>query len=579
MAIAINPKFSYSLISTDKGDFIIATDLINPTKEACSFETFNLIKDFPGSDLEKKQLVFTPFINRESPVVFADYINTESGTGCVHTAPGHGLDDYLTGLKYNLDIYSPINDAGHYVEDRDMPKTLVGLSVAENNNDISEANKAILRICSDNKSLIAKKIIEHSYPHCWRSKTPVIFRAMDQWFIELDKENLREKTIDELKSINFIPEWGEKRINAALQNRPDWCISRQRSWGVPIPAFYDNEGTAYICPYVTEKIADKVEKDGCDIWFKSSAQEILSGIKCPQEWPPIDQLIKGNDTLDVWIDSGCSHRAVLSKRPNLKYPADLYLEGSDQHRGWFQSSLWTSVIASNHPPFKNLLTHGFIVKEDGTKLSKSDGASRPLEDWINKYGADIIRLWICSQDYKGDVPVSDKIVNNITNNYRTIRNTLRFLIGNLHDFDINRDIVDLKNLHPLDKWALNKLSNLVNEVTKAYDSYEFHRAFKEHIDPFCTNTLSSTYHAILKDRLYTRSPNDRLRRSSQNALYIIFNNLIKIIAPILPFTSDEAYAYFQSNKEFSDKSIALENWPNEDENWKFLKKLLILICY
>ena len=567
LAIAVHPEIEYSLISSNKGAFIVATDRLEATIEACKLEDIATLKTFKGHALENLETQH-PFVDRISPIVLADYVTTESGTGCVHTAPGHGLDDYLTGLKYNLEIYCPLDDQGSYLDDGQVPAELVGQSVLEKDGKISDANRFVLKICSENESLIAKRTIEHSYPHCWRSKTPVIFRAMDQWFIALDKNDVRKKALNLLSDVNFIPNWGEKRMRAAVENRPDWCISRQRSWGVPIPAFYDEEGQTYIDAKVTEQIADKVALHGTDYWFEKTASEILEGITCPSEWPSPATLKCGTDTLDVWIDSGCSHRSVLQKRENLSSPADLYLEGSDQHRGWFQSSLWTGTIADDAAPFKSILTHGFIVKEDGTKLSKSDGAARPLEEWIKQYGADIIRLWICSQDYRGDVPVSDNIVRNVANSYRTIRNTLRFLIGNLHDFDPAQDAVPIEALNALDQWALEQLSQLVDQVTQAYNAYEFHRAFKDLIDPFCANTLSSTYHAILKDRLYTRAPNDPLRRSSQTVLNIIFSTFSKIIAPLLPFTADEAEAYFQKDSDFGHKPVALARWPEIDPQWR-----------
>ena len=381
LAVAVHPEIEYALIKTDKGNLIIAKDLIETTAETGSLGEVTILKTFKGQSLENLE-THHPFMNRMSPVVLADYVTTESGTGCVHTAPGHGLDDYLTGLKYKLEIYCPLDDEGCYVNDGQIPESLIGQSVLEKEGSISDANRAVLKICAENNSLVSKKTIEHSYPHCWRSKTPVIFRAMDQWFIALDKDNTRDKAIEQLSNVNFIPEWGEKRMRAAVENRPDWCISRQRAWGVPIPAFYDEDGNAYIDAKVTEQIADKVETQGTNLWFKESAETILEGIQCPADWPSADKLKCGTDTLDVWIDSGCSHRSVLQKRPNLHSPADLYLEGSDQHRGWFQSSLWTGTIADEVAPFKSILTHGFIVKEDGTKLSKSDGAARPLEEWI-----------------------------------------------------------------------------------------------------------------------------------------------------------------------------------------------------
>jgi isoleucyl-tRNA synthetase len=568
LAVAVHPNIEYSAIKTPThGTLIVATPLLESVIKECRLEDVETVATYLGSQLEKLEARH-PFIDRPSPILLAEYVTTESGTGCVHTAPGHGLDDYITGINNGLEVYCPLDDNGCYVDDGQVPAELVGLSVLEaDDGKPSAANLGVLRIIAGNGSLIAKKKIHHSYPHCWRSKTPVVFRAMDQWFIALDKNCDRARALESLNDVNFIPSWGENRIRAAVENRPDWCISRQRTWGVPIPAFYDEDGEAYIDADVIRAIAKKVAVSGTDLWFEKTASEILDGIALPDGWPSADQLKCGTDTLDVWIDSGTSHRAVLQKRPNLKWPADLYLEGSDQHRGWFQSSLWTSVIADKAAPYKNLLTHGFIVKEDGTKLSKSDGAARPLTEWIQGYGADIVRLWICSQDYRGDVPVSDKIVSNVANNYRNIRNTLRFQIGNLHDFDAATDAVPLAKLNALDKWALHELGQLVRKVTEAYEAYEFHRAFKDFIDPFCANTLSATYHDVLKDRLYTRSPKDPLRRSSQTAIHIIFSVFTRLIAPLLPFTADEAWSYAQNDSDFGSEPIALTDWPEVDPRW------------
>ena len=568
LAVSVHPNIEYSAVKTKAhGTLIVATPLLETVANECQLEDVETVATYHGSQLEKLEARH-PFIDRPSPILLAEYVTTESGTGCVHTAPGHGLDDYITGINNGLEVYCPLDDNGCYVDDGQVPSELVGLSVLESGSGKpSDANLGVLRIIAGNGSLVAKKKIHHSYPHCWRSKTPVVFRAMDQWFIALDKNGDRTRALESLKDVNFIPSWGENRIRAAVENRPDWCISRQRTWGLPIPAFYDEDGEAYIDADVIRAIAKKVAAAGTDLWFEQSAEEILDGIALPEDWPTADKLKCGTDTLDVWIDSGTSHRAVLQKRPNLQWPADLYLEGSDQHRGWFQSSLWTSVIADKAAPYKNLLTHGFIVKEDGTKLSKSDGAARPLNEWIQGYGADIIRLWICSQDYRGDVPVSDKIVKNVANNYRNIRNTLRFQIGNLHDFDAATDAVPLAELNALDKWVLHELGQLVRKVTEAYEAYEFHRAFKDLIDPFCANTLSATYHDVLKDRLYTRSPNDPLRRSSQSAIHIIFSVFTRLIAPLVPFTADEAWSYAHSDSDFSDELIALADWPEVDPAW------------
>ena len=566
MAVSVNPKIEYSAIETsNQGTIIVATALSDAVIEACGLEDAKVINTFQGSVMEKLEARH-PFIDRPSPILLADYVTTDSGTGCVHTAPGHGQDDYITGINNGIEVYCPLDDNGCYVDDGRVPAELVGLSVLEDGK-LSEANRGVLKIIAQNGSLIAKKTINHSYPHCWRSKTPVIFRAMDQWFIALDKGGDRQRALDALDDVNFIPSWGEKRIRAAVENRPDWCISRQRTWGVPIPAFYNEDGEAFIDPDVIRALAKKVSVNGTNIWFEQSAAELLEGIALPDNWPAADQLKCGTDTLDVWIDSGTSHRAVLQKRDNLNWPADLYLEGSDQHRGWFQSSLWTSVIADKAAPYKNLLTHGFVVKEDGTKLSKSDGAARPLPEWIQSYGADVVRLWICSQDYRGDVPVSDKIVRNVSNNYRNMRNTLRFQISNLFDFNAATDAVPLAELNAIDQWALDELAQLVRKVTEAYEAYEFHRAFKDLIDPFCANVLSATYHDILKDRLYTCAPNDPLRRSSQTAISIIFSVFTRLVAPLVPHTADEAWSYAHSNTDFTDEPIALAGWPDVDTAW------------
>jgi isoleucyl-tRNA synthetase len=567
MAVSVNPAVEYSAIKTaEQGILVVATELIGAVAEACKLESVETVAQFTGAQMEGHEARH-PFIERASPILLADYVTTESGTGCVHTAPGHGLDDYVTGIKNGIEVYCPLDDEGRYVDDERIPAELVGLSVLEDGS-ISEANKGVLKIIAQNGSLVAKKTIQHSYPHCWRSKTPVVFRAMDQWFIALDKAGDRQRALNALDEVRFIPAWGEKRIRAAVENRPDWCISRQRSWGVPIPSFYDEDGEAFMDADVIREIAKKVATGGTNIWFEQTAAELLEGITLPENWPATDKLKCGSDTLDVWIDSGTSHRAVLQKRDNLSWPADLYLEGSDQHRGWFQSSLWTSVIADKAAPYKTLLTHGFIVKEDGTKLSKSDGAARPLPEWIDSYGADIVRLWICSQDYRGDVPVSDKIVRNIANNYRNIRNTLRFQISNLSDFDASTQAVPAGELNAIDKWALNELAELVEKVTEAYEAYEFHRAFKDFIDPFCANTLSATYHAILKDRLYTFAPNHPLRRSSQTAISIIFSVFTRLVAPLIPHTADEAWSYAYEENDLSNEPIALTEWPRVDPSWK-----------
>jgi len=478
-----------------------------------------------GSELEGAKGCH-PFMNRKSPIVCARYVTTDSGTGIVHIAPGHGLEDYQVGLDYKLDIYSPLDDNGCYVDDGQIPAELVGLSVLENESGRSAANGKVLEILDRCGALLKIAKISHQYPHCWRSKTPVIFRAMDQWFVALDKDGLRRRVLDEISNVKWVPERGENRIRGAVESRPDWCISRQRSWGVPIPAFYDERGAAYIDAGVIRAIADKVEKLGTNFWYNASETEILDGISLPAGWD-VSKLRKGMDTLDVWIDSGSSHAAVLARNPDLAWPADLYFEGSDQHRGWFQSSLWTAVATRGKAPYKKVITHGFIVDQNRKKISKSDGKPHTADMYVGKWGADIIRMWISSVDYQNDIPISDDILAHVANAYRGFRNTVMYQLGNLYDFDRAKNAVAPEKLDAIDKWAVSKAIAFAREADKAYEAYEFHKVYKL-IDNFCGVTLSRIYHDILKDRLYTCAADSFERRSSQTAIDIVNDILLKV---------------------------------------------------
>ncbi|MEM7673594.1 MAG: isoleucine--tRNA ligase, partial [Verrucomicrobiota bacterium] len=427
LAVAVGPEIEYVVATHHDEKYILAKDLAETVLEVCEMTGATIGDKFiKGSKLDK--LIYKhPFIERSSAVVLADYVTTDSGTGLVHTAPGHGLDDYQTGLKYGLEVYCPLDDNACYIDDGQIPAELVGLSTLEIKGR-APANKGVLQIIEANGSLISLKPYTHSYPHCWRSKTPVIFRAMDQWFIALDKDGNRDQALAALEDVSFVPDWGRNRITGAVQTRPDWCISRQRSWGVPIPAFYDTQGQAWMSAEVIRGVAEKVRENGSNIWFEWGAEKILEGLALPADWPNPTELSLGRDTLDVWIDSASSQNAVLAKHPELARPADLYLEGSDQHRGWFQSSLWLGSFTHGNAPYKQLVTHGYIVKEDGTKISKSDGTkSKPQtsDSYIKQFGADVVRLWICSQDFRGDIPVSEKLIKNVGNTYRTLRNTFR----------------------------------------------------------------------------------------------------------------------------------------------------------
>ena len=578
MAIALHANVDYVVADLDEERVLVAGELLESVATAAKLEsTPAVIHTVKGADLEKLAPRH-PFIDRASPVVLADYVTTESGTGCVHTAPGHGGDDYLTGLKYGLDIYCPVADDGTYLDDGQIPADLVGLSCLESVEDLKAkkpavANIAVLKKLAGNSALLAKQKYIHSYPHCWRSKTPIIFRAVDQWFVTLDKAGHRDKALAEITKIaenhGWIPAWGEARIRGAVESRPDWCISRQRTWGVPIPAFFDADKKAYLDSDVARAVADKIERLGSNAWYDLPASEILEGIQLPADWPTASELICGRDTLDVWIDSGSSHSAVLKHgQGKTRWPADLYLEGSDQHRGWFQASLWTGVIAHGGAPYKAVLTHGFIVDKDRQKLSKSSTYKKPQtsDAYISQYGADVIRLWIASQDFRDDIPVDDEILKNVGESYRLIRNTLRFQLSNLFDFDFAKHALPIADLDVLDRWALQQTATLIKECTAAYQNYEFHRVYQL-CNQFCSVTLSATYHDILKDRLYTLGATQPQRRSSQTAIHHIFDALVKLLAPVLCFTADEAWSYRTSGEEYIDDSVHLQDWPVAPAEW------------
>ncbi|MDO8542788.1 MAG: isoleucine--tRNA ligase [Opitutaceae bacterium] len=600
LAIAVHPEVEYVLVDLGSECVIVAEPLLGavlsaleaqrrkqaPTAPASTDDaqsaaahgpqTATVIAKVKGAGLEHLNTRH-PFIDRASPIVLADYVTTDTGTGCVHTAPGHGSEDYQTGLKYKLEIYCPVGDDGRYVDDGRIPPDLVDLTTLETVEDLaakktSPANIAVLRKLASNHSVFAQQKLTHSYPHCWRSKTPIIFRAVDQWFVSLDKHGHRAIALREIEKISahqgWVPAWGEARIRGAVESRPDWCISRQRSWGVPIPAFYDDKKKAYMDADVARAIADKFARHGSNLWYDATAAQLLEGVKLPASWPSPSTLTTGRDTLDVWIDSGSTHAAVLRhNQGGTHWPADLYLEGSDQHRGWFQSSLWTGVIAFDQAPYKGVLTHGFIVDKNRQKISKSSTYQKPQtsDSYVSQHGADVIRLWIASQDFRDDMPVDDEILKHVGEAYRLFRNTFRYQLSNLFDFD-PREAVPVAQMDTLDRWALHQTAVLIRECTAAYDAYEFHRVYQL-CNQFCSVTLSATYHDILKDRLYTLGTNSPLRRSSQTALHHIFNAVVRILAPVLAFTTDEAWAYFTAQAEYSDDSIHLQSWPVPATDW------------
>ncbi len=578
LAIALHPEVEYSVADIGAERIIVASALLGQVASAAKIEPQpSVVLTVPGAKLEKLSARH-PFIDRASPVVLADYVTTDSGTGAVHTAPGHGAEDYQTGLKYGLEIYCPVGDDGKYVNDGRVPADLVGLTTLETVEDLAAkkpapANLAVLKKLADAGALLAKAKYSHSYPHCWRSKTPIIFRAVDQWFVSLDKAGHRKIALEEITKIaqhqGWIPAWGEARIRGAVESRPDWCISRQRSWGVPIIAFYGPDKQAYLDAGVVRAVADKVAEKGSNFWYDATPATILAGVTLPAGWPPAAALTCGRDTLDVWIDSGSTQAAVLKRsQGGTHWPADLYLEGSDQHRGWFQSSLWNSVIAWGAAPYKAVLTHGFIVDKNRQKISKSSTYQKPqtAEAYIAQHGADVIRLWIASQDFRDDIPVDDEILKHVGEAYRLFRNTFRFQLSNLFDFDAAQHAVPVEKMDVLDRWALHQTAKLIEECTQAYDAYEFHRVYQL-CNQFCSVTLSAMYHDILKDRLYTLGATHPLRRSSQTAIHAIFDALVKILAPVVTFTADEAWSYARTGQEYSSESVHLQDWPVAPAAW------------
>jgi len=555
VAIAVHPDFEYAKVKVDGEYWILAKELITKTLEQTHIQQYNIIETFKGQKLEGKKAVH-PFMNRDSLIVLADYVTLDEGTGCVHTAPGHGVDDYKTGLKYNLPIISPVDDRGYFTKEAGK---YAGLK-------IWDANEVIISDLKESNFLLASGKMVHSYPHCWRCKNPIIFRATEQWFIDLEKNNYREKVLEQIKQVNWIPKWGENRITSMVKERPDWVISRQRAWGIPIPAVRCEQcGDLILSVETLDSVIDIVRNYGSNAWFEKDIKDLLpKNFVCPKCGGSI--FSKQEDILDVWIDSGSSFEAVVNTREELKkFPADLYLEGSDQHRGWFQSSIFLSVAKHGRAPYKAVLTHGFIKDEDGRKMSKSLGNVINPRDVIDKYGADILRLWVASSDYTMDIKISDNILQQQVEIYRKLRNTLRFLLGNIYDFDPQKDCVEYEEMYEIDKWAMLKLHKLIKDVTAAYDNYEF---YKVHylINNFCTIDMSSIYLDIIKDRIYVEGKKSKLRRSAQTVLYEALIALTKMMAPIISFTAEEVYDYLPTSEK-KYKTVFVEQWPEYNEKY------------
>ncbi len=541
--IACHPDLWYVVANTETGIYIFAQDLAGALQQKFGWKTLEILHRFRGG-----QIPFGwtrhPFLERNAKMISAPYVSSTDGTGFVHIAPGHGEEDYQFGhLENALPILSPVDEKGRFTREF---KLCEGVHVFK-------ANEKIIEHLKEKQSLLHQEDHPHSYPHCWRCKKPIIFRATPQWFMKIDHEDLRRRMKEAIdKKIRFTPDWGKTRIGAMVETRPDWCLSRQRYWGVPIPILYCKKCRRFFgratrpvppeIPAIRKKILEIFQKEGADSWFTQSAEAFLpEGFACVCGSKEFE---KEKDIIDVWFDSGVSHQAVLKQQPeNLKYPADLYLEGSDQHRGWFQSSLTTSMALENASPFTGVLTHGFVVDGEGKKMSKSAGNVVSPQEVMKEFGADILRLWVSSCDYPFDVRLSKEILKQMADQYRKIRNTFRYLLANLYDFNPKKDSLPFENLHPLDLWAIQQVARLVQQLDKAYEAFEFHEIYSQ-IHQFCSGLLSAYYFDILKDTLYTAPKDSPLRRSAQTGLFHILNSLVRLIAPILPFTAEEIWNSF-----------------------------------
>lgn len=546
-AVCLHPEIDYALVDTDQNYFIVAHDLVESVMTRYDMSQYKICGIAKGQVLDKLTLNH-PFYDRLSPVVLGEHVTTETGTGCVHTAPAHGADDYVVGKKYNLPLINPVKANGCYAEDVEF---FAGISVLK-------VDEKIFELLKEKNALLALQNIQHSYPHCWRHKSPMLFLATPQWFISMDKSNLRQQIVQEIDKVNWVPDWGKARISNMVENRPDWCISRQRAWGTPMPLFVHNTSRE-LHPNtleLLERAAQLIEKSGIDAWFELDEAEFLGS--------DAQDYTKINDTMDVWLDSGVSHYAVLCQNSDLSFPADVYFEGSDQHRGWFNSSLTTSVAMNGKAPYKTVLTHGYTVDAEGKKLSKSKGNYVALDKMVNQHGADILRLWVASTDYKHEVSISEEIIKRNADAYRRIRNTARFLLANLFDFDPAVDTVETKDLLELDKWAILRTQLLQDEIIEAYENYQFHIIYQK-IHNFCAVDMGGFYLDLIKDRQYTTAKNSLARRSCQTAMYQIVKAFTLWLAPILSFTAEEIW---QSIPGISDESIFIQtwytNWPKID---------------
>jgi isoleucyl-tRNA synthetase len=560
LAICLHPEFQYVAIAIGDEVLVVAEDRLSSLLLEWDIKDYKVLGGSKGKDWENA-VCQHPFIDRESKVILGEHVTLEQGTGCVHTAPGHGQDDYIVGLKYGLEPYNPVDDGGVFVS---AVEHFAGMFVRKANPEIIEKMK-------QDGSLIHHEDIKHSYPHCWRCHQPVIFRATNQWFISMEKEDLRKKALAGIDRTQWIPDWGKGRIYSMIENRPDWCVSRQRAWGVPITLCTCTECGEFVnAKEVFGIVAEGVEKRGADFWFETPVEELVAtGTKC--EKCGNEEFKKENDILDVWFDSGVSHAAVLENRVDSSWPADLYLEGSDQHRGWFHSSLLESIGTRAKEPYKSVLTHGYVVDSKGKKMSKSAGNVIAPQKIIDQHGAEILRLWVASENYREDIRVSNEILKRLTESYRKIRNTIRYLIGNLYDFDPKKDRVPLESLPQIDRYILSRFNLLREKTFSAFENYEFH-TFYHSFTNFCVVELSAFYLDILKDRVYTYPVNSEGRRAGQTTLYILLMGMVRLIAPVLSFTAEEIWRYLPKGSA-EEKSVHHSSFP-DNVNVEFGEELM-----